>query len=84
MTNRQRILTKGSRRCLTATGVDVDPLVTYEMGVRAISLLIDGIEGNLDVDAGKVLLEPRLAIRRPITPPIGEASKQPQRRTLGA
>jgi hypothetical protein len=51
--------------------------------VSAMGLLLDRIEGKLDGDAGKVLLEPRLVIRSSTTPPRGEASKQPQRRTLG-
>jgi LacI family transcriptional regulator len=57
---------------------------TYEMGVRAMRLLLDRIEGILNGNASKVLLEPWLVVRRSTARPIGEASKRPERRTLGA
>jgi DNA-binding LacI/PurR family transcriptional regulator len=50
---------------------------TYEMGVRAVRALLDRIEGNMDGNAGKVLLEPWMVVRRSTAPPIGEASMQP-------
>jgi len=43
---------------------------TYEMGVRAISLLLDQIEGGTNGKANTLLLEPRLVIRGS-TSPVG-------------
>jgi LacI family transcriptional regulator len=47
---------------------------TYQMGVGAIQLLLDRIEGNPDRKASKLLLEPWLIVRESTSPPGGKAS----------
>jgi LacI family transcriptional regulator len=57
---------------------------TYEMGGKAMRMLLDRIEGNSDENATKVLLEPWLVVRGSTAPPIDEASKRPEEWTLEA
>jgi len=51
---------------------------TYEMGVRAMRLLLDRIEGNPGENAIKILMEPWLVVRGSTASPIDEASERPE------
>ncbi len=49
---------------------------TYEMGVRAVQMLLERIEGNAEERAKRLFMEPRLVIRDSTSPPANKSRKK--------